>query len=189
MARRSDSPRQSLAEIALDDEPRTNSPVASPVAAAVGLAILMVTGLALRLPHLYDPDLWLDELIQVYIAKASIPGSLWATDPRDRNPPLSPLLSWAASAVRGEWKDARLVSLVAGLAAIPLGWAAGRLFAGPAAGWLTEPLSVSVLSMWPTPKKPAIADRSDDLRLRFGSNPSCSTHWKLRRCTSLQSPL
>lgn len=95
---------------------------------------LILIGLTLRLPLLFGRDLWYDEIWQHYIVAGPVSGLGERVVEADRYPPGFAWLCVPVVAVTDSQPALRLVSLAAGLAAIPLAWAAGRWTFGPGCG-------------------------------------------------------
>ena len=109
---------------------------------AAGMAALAALALAVRLPGM-GISLWLDEGLSVGIAShrlADIPGLL----AQDGSPPLYYLLLHGWMELFGRSEEAvRALSLVAGLACIPVAFWAGRTLFGRRAGWIAAVLAAS----------------------------------------------
>lgn len=111
-------------------------------AAGPGLVVLMVLSLALRVRGL-GISLWLDEGLSVGIAShplAAIPGLL----AQDGSPPLYYLLLHGWMDVFGRSEEAvRALSLIFGLATVPVAFWAGRSLFSVRAGWVAAVLAAT----------------------------------------------
>lgn len=102
---------------------------------SVSVAAVVVVGVALRLYT--TSDLWLDEALTVNIARLPL-GDLRGALEIDGAPPLFYLLLHVWTAVFGSSDiAARSLSGVAGVAALPLAWYAGRRVGGITTAWLS----------------------------------------------------
>ncbi|MDW8371312.1 MAG: glycosyltransferase family 39 protein, partial [Geminicoccaceae bacterium] len=97
------------------------------------LAIVLI-GATLRLIGLGAEPLWLDEAFSWRWAHLPF-AELWGAAARtETNPPLWFTIERAALLVVGDTEEAlRLPAALAGIAAVPLGWAIGQCVAGPRA--------------------------------------------------------
>ena len=102
---------------------------------AIGLVgALTLLGLVLRLPS-FDDSLWGDELATNFLVHGFGAGDVLSLvrDGKEATPPLFFLLTWLTKGVDGS-EGLRLVSLLAGLATIPLTYLLGIRTVGTAAG-------------------------------------------------------
>lgn len=105
------------------------------------LSVLIALGAALRLPLLFDREPWLDEIYQWYISSGESLGDLRHRLIRyDRQPPAYTLLCAPLTHLGLPQASMRVVSLVLGLSAIPLGWLAGRSAGGARVGAIVAAL-------------------------------------------------
>jgi hypothetical protein len=104
-----------------------------PPATALLLVGLTVVALALRLPSLSD-SLWGDELSTNFVVHGfGIGNPIWIIrGDQEGTPPLFFLLTWLTKGIGGV-EGLRIVSLAAGLGAIPLTYVLGARTVGPAA--------------------------------------------------------
>jgi hypothetical protein len=98
---------------------------ASPAATALLLGALVALAIALRLPS-FSGALWADELATNYVVHGFGTGGLFSIllHGREATPPIFFLLTWLTKGVDGA-EGLRIVSLLAGLASIPLTYLVG----------------------------------------------------------------
>ena len=115
---------------------------AIPPLAWAGVALAALAGVAGR--TLADSPLWLDEALSVNIAGLPL-GRIDDALRSDGHPPLYYWLLHAWMAVVGDGDGAaRSLSVVLGVAALPLGWIVGRRVGGPATGaWTVVLLAIT----------------------------------------------
>ncbi len=97
------------------------------------LIALTLLAAALRLITLGSQSLWYDEAFTpVHVFRAGFGATLHNVSHTENTPPLWYVLEWAVTRVLGEGTVAlRLLSALAGIAAVPVAWAIGRELQGP----------------------------------------------------------
>ena len=117
---------------------------------ALGLLTLTVLAAAVRLPTLAQQSFWLDEGYTVRLVRMSL-GAMLRTIPRtESTPPAYYVLAWVWTRLFGSGEyGLRSLSALAGVAAVPVVFAAGRRLAGPRAGAVAGLLvATSPLLVW-----------------------------------------
>jgi 4-amino-4-deoxy-L-arabinose transferase-like glycosyltransferase len=115
-----------------------SAPVAQPAARAKTLsgwwplAALTLLAALLRLPTLSHQSLWYDEAFTpVHVLHQSLWATLRSVSHTENSPPLWYILEWLFTRALGTGEFAlRLLSALAGIAAVPVAWAIGRELAG-----------------------------------------------------------
>ena len=115
------------------------------------IAALLALAAAARLPTLAMQSLWYDEAYTpVHVLHASLGATLHAVASSENTPPLWYVLVWALTRVLGTGVVAlRLLSALAGIAIVAVGWAIGReIGSRRTANILAAILAVNPLFVW-----------------------------------------
>jgi mannosyltransferase len=115
------------------------------------LAAVLVVAALLRFPTLGLQSLWYDEAFTpVHTLHASLTATFKAISHTENSPPLWYLLEWGITRVLGTGAVAlRLLSALAGVACVAVGWGIGRELAGRRVAFATAALiAVNPLFVW-----------------------------------------
>ncbi|HWE15047.1 MAG TPA: glycosyltransferase family 39 protein [Solirubrobacteraceae bacterium] len=114
------------------------------------VALLTLLAAAIRLPTLAEQSFWLDEGYTVRLVRMSFGGMLHTIPRTESTPPLYYVLAWAWTHVFGSSEfGLRSLSAVAGIATVPVAYAAARRLAGARAAVICGLLiAASPIMVW-----------------------------------------
>jgi Dolichyl-phosphate-mannose-protein mannosyltransferase len=117
---------------------------------AAAAALLTLLAAVIRLPTLAEQSFWLDEGYTVRLVRMSFGGMLHTIPRTESTPPLYYALAWAWTHVFGVSEfGLRSLSALAGIATVPVAYAAARRLAGPRAAAICGLLlAVSPIMVW-----------------------------------------
>jgi len=115
---------------------------------AVGVLTLVAAGL--RIPSLGGPSLWFDEAVTLSLVRRDLGSMLALLAESESTPPLYYLVAWAWARLAGDSEAmVRGLSALAGVAVVPVAYAAGARLATRRVGFaLAAVCSVSPLLVW-----------------------------------------